>query len=496
MGSTRTRDPIEFRLLGSFELVSGGHELAIGSGQQRALLAILVLRLNRVVSRDELVEELWGDAAPPSAATSLHSLVSRLRRTLAEHAGGAGDVVLDTRDPGYMLRGDPRRVDAHRFGELAAEARECLLRGNAEAAIQSLRVAIGLWRGRPLLDLAAAGLVRLEAERLEEARLAVLEDLADAELACGHPHEAVALLEPHVAAHPFRERAWGQLMLSLYRLGRQADALAAYRRVRAVVVEELGVEPTPALRRLEQQILHQSPELDGSVPVGQVGTQIPMSPPTAYDTIAFLFTDIEASSRRWEGNREAMARDLARHDDVLRAAIEGAGGEMFAHSGDGLAAAFPTASAALAAAVEGQRALRDELWSGSGGLPVRMAIHAGSVERRDGNYFGPTMNRAARLLGTAHGGQVLCSQAAGDLARDDALLGVRLVDLGEHALTDLSRPERVFQLIAPGLPSSFPPLRSASARGANLPVPLTPLTGRAAELLECAGCWTGPVCSR
>jgi DNA-binding SARP family transcriptional activator len=291
MGSTTHREPVEFRVLGSFEVVSGGQELAIGSGQQRVLLASLVLRLNHVVPRDELVELLWGEAAPPSAATSLHSLVSRLRRILADCSGGAEGVVLETREPGYVLRGAPDRVDAHRFEELAARARELLSGGEPAAAARLLRQAVALWRGRPLLDVAGGGHVRMEAERLEEARLAALEDLADAELACGHLHEAVGFLEPHVATHPFRERAWGQLMLALYRLGRQADALAAYRRVRAVITDELGVEPTPALRRLEEQILHQSPELDGPeaasasppTPNGGAGALEPCPPATPHN---------------------------------------------------------------------------------------------------------------------------------------------------------------------------------------------------------------------
>ena len=212
---------------------------------------------------------------------------------------------------------------------------------------------------------------------------------------------------------------------------------------------------------------------------------------SADHTLVFLFTDIEASTRRWERDSEAMADDLARHDKVLRSAIEGAGGEIFSHRGDGLAAAFPVASAALAAAIGGQRALEAGPWSGSGAPRVCMAVHAGTVECRDGNYFGPTLNRLARLLALAHGAQVVCSQAAADLARDDLPSGVGLVDLGEHALADLSRAEHVFQVTASGLPSAFPPLRSATARSLNLPVALTPFVGRAAELQELRRLLTG-----
>jgi DNA-binding SARP family transcriptional activator len=414
MGSVRTGERVEFRLLGPFEADRGGRSLEVGSGKQRVLLAILLLQLNQVVPRDKLVEVLWGEDPPPSATTTLHSLISRLRRALADSGDGAGSPVVRARGPGYVLEADPDCVDAHRFERLAARAREQIDRGEPEAAVQSLQQALDLWRGDALVDLTDASFARLTANRLEEAHLTAVEDLADAELARGRPSEAAAVLESHVATHPFRERAAGQLMLSLYRQGRQADALAAYRRVRKVLVEELGVEPTPALRRLEDQILHQRPELDGPEPSSHTLASTSSQPRAPGDTVAFLFTDIEASTRRWEGNQEAMARDVARHDELLRSEVESAHGEVFTHTGDGLAAAFPTASAALTAAVTAQRALLGEQWAAAGSLRVRMAVHAGAAESRGGSYFGPTLNRVARLMAIASGGQVLCSQAASD----------------------------------------------------------------------------------
>ena len=237
----------------------------------------------------------------------------------------------------------------------------------------------------------------------------MVEDLAEAELALGRPAQALARLEPHVEANPLRERAWGQRMLALYRLGRQADALRAYQSLRRILGEELGLEPTPALRQLEQQILLQSPELDESPP----------EPPAAREqaeTETFLFTDIEASTRRWEGDQDAMARDLGRHDELLRQAVEAAGGHVFSHTGDGLCSAFSTASAALAAALgRATGAPQERPGPGTAPLRVRMAVHAGAAERGGGTYLGPTLNRTARLLALAAGGQVLCSQAAAEL---------------------------------------------------------------------------------
>lgn len=202
------------------------------------------------------------------------------------------------------------------------------------------------------------------------------------------------------------------------------------------------------------------------------------------DTVVFLFTDIEASTRRWEGDQVAMAGDLERHDELLFEAFQAAGGRVFAHTGDGLCAVFPTSSRALTAAVSAQRALLDEKWTSPVPLRVRMAVHAGAAEPRGDNYVGPTLNRAARLLSLGSGGQVLCSQAVADLVRDDVPPDVSLIDLGEHELADLSRPERVFQVNHPSLPATFPDLRSSGRRRHNLPTSLTSFVGRITELQE------------
>jgi class 3 adenylate cyclase len=201
------------------------------------------------------------------------------------------------------------------------------------------------------------------------------------------------------------------------------------------------------------------------------------------DTVVFLFTDIEASTRRWEGDEEAMAEDLARHDEIVRGAVEQARGRVFANTGDGQCAAFRTASAALTAALDSQHALVQEKWRSPIPLRVRMAVHAGAAEPRGDNYFGPTLNRTARLLSLGWGGQVLCSQAAADLAQDHLPAGVALLDLGDHRLADLSRAERVFQVAHPDLPSAFPPLRSPGHRP-TLPAALTSFVGRAKEIEE------------
>jgi predicted ATPase/class 3 adenylate cyclase len=206
------------------------------------------------------------------------------------------------------------------------------------------------------------------------------------------------------------------------------------------------------------------------------------SPPTG--TVTFLFTDIEGSTAMWERSPQAMQAALARHDELLRLAIEQHGGYVFKTVGDAFCCAFPTALDALEAALEAQRLLLKERWAESDPLKVRMALHMGAAEERDGDYFGPPVNRVARLLSAAHGGQVLLSLPTHEMVRDQLPAGMSLAELGEHRLKDLFRPERVFQLLAPGLPVEFPPLRTLDAYRNNLPLQPTPLIGREKEVAE------------
>ncbi|MGA8574456.1 MAG: adenylate/guanylate cyclase domain-containing protein [Candidatus Cybelea sp.] len=201
-------------------------------------------------------------------------------------------------------------------------------------------------------------------------------------------------------------------------------------------------------------------------------------------TVTLLFTDIEGSTQRWEERPDAMAQALRRHDELLRAAIERHAGHVFKTVGDAFCATFWRAPDGVAAAIDAQRALAVEDWSAIGGLPVRMALHSGATDEREGDYFGPTVNRAARLLGTAHGGQVIFSGATALLLRGLMPEGTELCDLGVHRLADLAEPEHVWQLVVPGLAETFPPLRSLQSMPNNLPRLLTPLVGRGEVLAE------------
>ncbi len=244
-------DRIEFRLLGPIGASLSGRPLALGGRRQRALLALLLLHRAGVVSTDRLVEELWSSAPPPGASKTLRAYVSRLRKLLRCDAG----VQLRGVDGGYVLSCDAERIDAVRFERLAREGAELLRAGDARAAADRLDSALATWSGSALGDVAVESFAQLEAVRLEELRLSTLEDAIDAGLALGQHAELVAQLIALTGEHPLRERMWAALMVALYRSDRRADALDAYARARAHLVEELGLEPGEHLRDLQGAIL-------------------------------------------------------------------------------------------------------------------------------------------------------------------------------------------------------------------------------------------------
>ncbi len=231
---------IAFRLLGTVDMLAVDRVIELPSPKQRALLASLVVRLNRLVPIDVLVEDLWGESPPVSVHATLQSLVSRLRRALDATGPATGGKMprLRARDGGYVLEAPPEQVDAFRFDRLVANGRQALGRGMPTLAAGQLEAALALWRGPALGDLADRPFAQLEAQRLEEARLGALDDLVKALLALGRTHDALSRLKTHVAEHPLRERPWGQMMLALYRLGRQADALQAYQQVRRMLRDD------------------------------------------------------------------------------------------------------------------------------------------------------------------------------------------------------------------------------------------------------------------
>ena len=243
---------MDWRILGPLEVIDGDCRLAIAGEKQRALLALLLLRANEVVSTECLIDELWGERPPSAGATALRVRVSQLRKALGRKQ------LLLTQPPGYVLCVAPGELDLHRFERLVEEARE------AEPAIAAskLREALGLWRGPPLADFAYESFAQPAIGRLEELRLGALERRIEADLALGRHAEVVAELGELVALHPMRERFCAELIVALYRSGRQVEALDAYRSARRTLVDELGIEPSPDLQELEQAVLRQDPALD------------------------------------------------------------------------------------------------------------------------------------------------------------------------------------------------------------------------------------------
>src|SRR6186997_1253879 len=245
---------MEYRILGPLEIGLNGSSFTIKGRKPRALLALLLLHRNEVVPAERLIDDLWGENPPATAANTLQVYVSQLRKLVE------GELVRD--GPGYSLQVEPDGLDAERFERLAGEAASALGRGNYVEASELLVEALALWRGPPLVDVHYESFAQAEITWLEELRLAALEGRLEADLGLGRHDQVIGELETLVAENPLRERLRGQLMLALYRSGRQAEALKAFRQARETLVEELGIEPSPDLQRLEQSILRQDEELD------------------------------------------------------------------------------------------------------------------------------------------------------------------------------------------------------------------------------------------
>jgi predicted ATPase/DNA-binding SARP family transcriptional activator len=298
------RGKTEFRILGSLEIGDDGGSLPLRGGKHRTLLAVLLLHANETLSADTIIDRLWGERPPERAANALQVYVSQLRKLLPPDT-------LVTQLPGYALRIDPEQLDLSRFERLAGEGRAALDEGDPQRAAKRLREALELWRGQPLADVAFEPFAQGEVVRLEELRLATLEDRIDADLGLGRHATLVGELESLVQQHPARERLRAQLMLALYRSGRQAEALEEYRNARKALVEELGIEPGPTLQALEKAILVQDPSLDSAPAARSPGLdQLPVPP-----------TPLVGREQELEA-----ALELVRRDDVRLVTFTGPGG--------------------------------------------------------------------------------------------------------------------------------------------------------------------------
>jgi DNA-binding SARP family transcriptional activator/tetratricopeptide (TPR) repeat protein len=377
----------------------------------RALLAFLLLHANEPVSSDRLIDEVWGPTPPKTAGASLQNYVSRLRKAI-------GAELLLSQPAGYVLRVDPERFDLARFERLTAESRGAEPRERAE----KLRAALALWRGPALEDLAFEPFARDEVGRLEEARLSALEQRIDADLELGSAGELVGELEQLVGEQPLRERFRSQLMLALYRAGRQADALSAYQNARRVLMDELGLEPSEELRALQHAILEQDPSL------GVVGAAAVERGPDRR-TVTVLFCDLVDSTRLASDLDPEVYRSLISHYfELVREPIARHGGTIEKFIGDAVMAVFGVpqlheddALRAVRAAVEVQAALRDEEWD----VPIAARIglstgevHVLSAPGEDLHVSGAVASVAAQLESAAPAGGILVSGDTLSLVRD------------------------------------------------------------------------------
>jgi DNA-binding SARP family transcriptional activator/tetratricopeptide (TPR) repeat protein len=409
---------VDLSILGPLEVRDGDRVIPLQRKKHRELVSLLALRAGEVVPADVLIEELWGGRPPKTAREALHNNVSQLRKEL-------GSDVIETREPGYVLNIDPDGLDLLRFERLAGEARRA---ASAEELAAKLTAALALWRGAPLADLAYDEIGIREAGRLEDLRLAAQEDLIDAQLELGRHGELVTELETLVLEHRFRERLIGQLMLALYRAGRQADALEAYRDARETLMDELGIEPGVQLRELQQAILRQDPALD-----------LPAVLPPVEErrkTVTVLFCELTPAEQGLDPER--LRRRTVRALAEARSVIEVHGGSVETRAGDELLGVFGVPAAHEDDALRAVRAaaeIRDAL------PELRVGVDTGEVLAGHGFVSGDVVARAKRLLRDAAPGEALLGEATLSRCRDavtvepgDGAVRLRAVEEGARPI--------------------------------------------------------------
>jgi class 3 adenylate cyclase/DNA-binding SARP family transcriptional activator/tetratricopeptide (TPR) repeat protein len=457
---------MEFRVLGPLEVVEGGRAVDLGGAKQRALLALLAINANHVVSRDRLVEALWEDEPPETAGKALQVYVSQLRKQLGRER-------LETGSSGYLLRLDPDELDLARFQRLHES-------GRPEAAL-------ALWRGDPLADFAEQRFAQAEIARLQELRLSCIEQRVERDLAEGHHAELVGELDALVREHPLREHLRAQLMLAFYRAGRQAEALEAYQNARSSLVDELGIEPGRPLRELHQQILRQDPDLDLPAPkhVEHISAaakpshrQPPARPGEVRKTVTVVFCDLADSTELGERlDPESLRALMARWYNTMRVPLEGHGGTVEKFIGDAVMAVFGVpqvheddALRAVLAAVEMRRALAALNAEVGSDLRIRIGVNSGEVVAGEGSatlVTGDAVNTAKRLEEAAAPGEILISSVTRQLVQN----ATELEPAGEVLAKGKKEPVETWRVLGT-IPGAAPFARRLDA----------PLIGRTREL--------------
>jgi DNA-binding SARP family transcriptional activator len=453
---------LRFRILGPLEVEQNGNALRLGGKQRQSLLAVLLLHANEPVPSEQLIDELWGDAPPDTAAKIIQNNVSQLRKLLRPE-------VLITSGRGYLLRAGPDELDSRSFEQLANAGREALARGDAQTASTTLREGLALWRGSALADFVYEPFAQHEIARLEELRLAAGEDRIEADLQLGRHADLVGELEALVAQHPLRERLRAQLMLALYRSARQADALEVYKRTRQHLIDELGIEPGPALQRLEKAVLAQDASLELTpMPNARAHVLAPEELPAvreperdARKTASVLFTEVlgltttvdpELLSALQARVVESLSPALVRHggavEEVVPNGVMAGFGVPATHEDDALRAVRAAAELGDALATLNEELERD----GHPPLAIRTGVSTGTVvtgSRR--TITGEVVNAAAALAQAAQPGEILIGEETARLIRQAAHLEpAESVAAGRRAW-------RVLDLVvgAPAIPRRF-----------------------------------------
>jgi class 3 adenylate cyclase len=426
---------MDFRILGPLEVRDGDREVRLRGGKQRALLALLLVNANRTLALDRIVDDLWGDDVPETAAKMVQIYVSRLRKVLAEGA-------LHTRPPGYALEVEPGELDLHLFEGLVAEGRSALDAGRAEEASRGFQAALALWRGPALAEFASEPFAEAEAARLEERRISALEGRLDADLLLGRHGDLVGELEALIARYPLREGLRRQHMLALYRSGRQAEALAAYQEARRALADELGIEPSPALRELERQILQQDSSLDTvatrAAPPAHTAALPPTEPPVPgapeemLKLVTVLFADIVGFTGWADARHPEDVRDLmADYFSAMAAEVEAEGGTIEKFIGDAIMAVFGVPTVREDDAIRAVRAAWRMLerlfgWNDARDpeqrLEIRIGVSTGEVlasgaRGGDLRVTGDAVTLAARLQQVAEPGTIVVADRTARVVR-------------------------------------------------------------------------------
>jgi class 3 adenylate cyclase len=466
-------------LCGGVAIETGGRRLpdALFAGRQgRLTFAYLVCERHRSVPREELADLLWGDQLPASWASSLSAVISKLRRLLTE-AGLDGPAALPSAFGSYRLHlADDAWIDWEAAGAAVDIAEQSIRDGETDVAIAHAKDAEEIARRGFLTDDCLW--VDAQRARLREIHMRAEHVRAEAHLRAGDHRRAVEAARDALALDDTREESYRLLMHALAGAGERGEALRVWERCRTLLVEELGIDPAPETEAVYLSIL------------GPTGAREASALPSGI--VTFLLTDIVDSTSLWEHHPSAMDIALERHDHLVEEVVEASGGVLLKAKleGDATVSVFPRASAGALAALALRDAIAVEPWPDGAAPGVRMALHTGEAIERDGDYFGPALNRAARLRSLAHGNQILVSQAVAEVVRDHLPGGTVLRSLGEHQLRGLTRGEHVFELAPietdddtdamPALPA-LPLPTVLAGRGA--------FVGRSKELAQLATDW-------